>query len=311
MKKWIFSVIGIVVIGFAWYQWKGANTSNQQVTAQIRTATVQKGILEVKVTGSGSVQPVTNEDIKSTIDNNEIDQVKVTAGESVSKGDELVTFTDGSEPITAPSAGVITTVSALAGQKVTTGQVIAHLTNYKDLQTVVQIDELDIPKVKAGQTVSLTASAYPDKTYSGTVIGVANEGTSSNGSSTFEVTIHINKPENLKVGMSTNASILTASKDNALYVPVTAVYTANNQKYVIASAVATGSETSNTLVKTGLENDEFIEITAGVSEGQTIELPQASSGTSTSSTSSTNAGGKMQGGMGAMGGGMPPGQFGA
>lgn len=304
MKKWIWIVISVLVIGFVGYQWYSSKSSSQQTTSQARTATVQKGKLEVKISGSGTVQPVTTEDIKSTIDNNEIDEVLVSAGAAVTKGQELITFTDGSDPITAPADGIITTVSATVGGRVSNGQAVAHLTNYTDLQTVVQVDELDIPKIKTGQMASLTISAYPDKTYTGTVTAVAEEGTSTNGVSTFDVTVHIDNPKNLKVGMSTEASILTDSKDDALYVPIDAIHTSNNEKYVlVASAASTNNQAASTqqkTVKTGLANDDYVEITEGVTEGDTIQLPQLSTGTSTSSKQSN---GLMQGGMG---GGMPP-----
>jgi multidrug efflux pump subunit AcrA (membrane-fusion protein) len=304
MKKWIIIIITVLIIGFAGYQWYSHNTSTQQATTQTRTASVQKGKLEVKVSGSGIVQPVTSEDIKSTIDNNAIDAVLVSAGETVTKGESLITFTDGSDPITAPADGMITSISVSAGQRVTIGQAVAHITNYSDLQTVVKVDELDVPKVKTGQTASITVSAYSDKTFTGTVTAVSNEGSTSNGVSTFDVTVHIDKPDNLKVGMSTEASILTDSKENALYVPVDAVHTANNEKYVIVMSAGSGDQTSTSqqvTVKTGLSNDENVEITEGVTEGQTVQLPQL---TTSTSTSNNKQGGMMQG-MGSMGG-MPP-----
>jgi HlyD family secretion protein len=201
---------------------------------------------------------------------------------------------------------MVTTVSVAAGERVTNGQVVAHLTNYKDLQTVVQIDELDIPKIKTGQSVSLTVSAYPDQTFTGKVTAIAAEGTSTNGVSTFDVTVHIDKTANLKVGMSTEASILTDSKANALYVPIDAVHTANNQKYVVVASASTDSQTNTTqqkTVKTGLANDDYVEITEGVTVGETIQLPQLA----TSSSSSTTKSGNMMGGMGGMGGMQPSG----
>jgi multidrug efflux pump subunit AcrA (membrane-fusion protein) len=305
MKKWIWMLISILVIGFIGYQWYNSKNSSTEVTAQIRTATVQKGKLEVKISGSGTVESVTNEDIKATDENLEIDEVLVAAGDKVSEGDELITFTDDSDPITAPAFGTITTVAVKTGERVAAGMVVAHLTNYEDLQTVVQVDELDIPKVKKDQPVSLTVSAYPDETYKGKVTEVAEEGTTANGSSTFAVTIHIEKPTSLKVGMSTAASILTNSKDEALYVPVDAVYTNNTEKYVVATTVNADTSTGTTeqkTVKTGIATDEFIEITEGISEGETIQLPQLSSG----SFSSNQQGGIMQGMGGMTSGGMPP-----
>ncbi|MEH7107324.1 efflux RND transporter periplasmic adaptor subunit [Bacillus sp. JJ1764] len=298
MKKWIWIIISVLVIGFVGYQYYSSKTSSTEATTQVRTATVQKGKLEVKISGSGAVEPVTSEDIKATEDNNEIDEVLAAAGDKVTAGQELVTFTDDSDPITAPAGGTITSVSVKAGERVTSGLTVAHLTNYTDLQTVVQVDELDIPKVKVGQTASLTISAYPDTTYTGKVTAVADEGSSESGSSTFDVTIHIDNPANLKVGMSSEASILTDSKDQALYVPVDAVHTSNNEKYVIVTSGNTSTSEQKT-VKTGIANDEYVEITEGVSEGETVQLPELSS-----SSSSQSQGFMMRGMDG--GGGMPP-----
>ncbi|MFF2450256.1 efflux RND transporter periplasmic adaptor subunit [Neobacillus sp. NPDC058068] len=305
MKKWILIAVGVLVVGFVGYQWYSSKTSTQQASAEVRTATVQKGTLEVKISGSGTVQAITSEDIKSTIDTNQIDEVLVTVGEEVKKGAVLMTYIDGSDPVIAPADGVITTIAVQNGERVNNGQVVAHLTNYKDLQTVVQIDELDIPKIKNGQTVSLKVNAYPDESFTGKVTAVAEEGSSANGVSTFDVTIHIDKPDNLKVGMSAEASILTASKENALLVPLDAVYTRNNQKYVIELTDSQNSGTEQKIVKTGLANEDYVEITEGIAEGQTIQLPQLAVGGSSTNSNRMMQGGGFggMGGMGNMGGG--------
>lgn len=298
MKKWILIVIAVVVIGIVGYQWYGSKTTAKQVTTQIRTAVVQKGKLEVKISGSGTVQPVTSVDVQSTINNNAIDEVLVSAGQSVKKGDVLITFTDGSDPIIAPADGMITTIAVASGERVTVGQAVAHLTNYSDLQTVVQVDELDIPKVKKDQPVTIKVNAYPDQSYTGKVTAIANEGTSTNGVSTFDVTIHIDQPANLKVGMSTEASILTDSKDNVLYVPVDAVLTRNNEKFVIAASSDANSQNTATAqkgVKTGIANEDNVEITEGLNEGDIVRLPQLAVG-------NTNTNARMQGGFGGFGG---------
>ncbi|MBT2734481.1 efflux RND transporter periplasmic adaptor subunit [Bacillus sp. ISL-7] len=310
MKKLIWILVSVLVIGFVGFQYYKSKTVSTETTAQTRTAVVQQGKLEVKISGSGTVAPVTSEDIKSTVDNDEIDEVLVSAGDTVSEGDELITFTDDSDPITAPADGKITTISVTDGERVTNGQVIAHLTDYENLQTVVQVDELDITKIKKKQTVSITVSAYPDTTFTGKVTDIAAEGTSANGTSTFDVTIHIDQPKNLKVGMSTEASILTESKENALYVPVDGVYTNNNEKYVVVTSASTEASSASSTsqqrtVKTGISTDDYVELTEGVTAGERIQLPALAT-----SSSSNNQRGRMQGGMGGMGamtgGGMPP-----
>ncbi|MBV7504720.1 efflux RND transporter periplasmic adaptor subunit [Bacillus sp. sid0103] len=316
MKKWIIILFGCLVIGFVGYQWFTSKLTTKAVSAPGRTALVQKGTLKVNISGSGTVQAVTSEDIKSKLNNKEIDEVLVEAGEQVNKGDELITFTDGSDPVTATAAGVITTISVTAGERVTSGQVVAHVTNYKDLQTVVQIDELDISKIKKGQAVSVKVNSFPDKTFAGKVTAIADEGTASNGVSTFGVTIHINKPDQLMVGMSAEASILTESKENVLYVPLDAIYSSNDQKYVMVTSTGSGTGNEHKTVETGLANEDYVEITKGVKEGETLQLPKlAKASTSTNSEGTLqrsgfgtgiggfgNAGGMYRNGSGQFGG---------
>lgn len=308
MKKLIFLIITVLVVGVVGYQWYVSKASKTPVAAQqIRTAQVQKGKFEVKVTGSGTIQPVTSEDIHSSVENKIADQVLVSAGSSVKAGDTLITFTDGSTSITAPADGVITTISVTAGQRVTNGQVVAHLTNYNDLQTVVQIDELDIPKIKVGQIASIKVNAFPDSTFTGKVNSIAQEGTSTNGVSTFDVTIHVDKPDQLKVGMSTEGSILTASKENAMYVPLEAIHSRNGQKFVLVNSNNADNSTSNTeqkVVKTGLANEDFVEITEGLTGGETVRLPQLaiSNNQANKNMMSRGFGGMGMGGMNSGGG---------
>jgi multidrug efflux pump subunit AcrA (membrane-fusion protein) len=323
MKKWIFIVIGVLIVGVAGYYFYASKSKNssQQTMIQNRTATVQKGKFDVNVSGTGTVQPVTSEDIVSPINNNEVAEVLVSAGETVKSGESLITFTDGSDPITAPADGVITTVSVTPGARVSAGAVVAHLTNYTSLKTVASIDELDIPKVQVGQTATIKVSALPDQTFTGKVTAVANEGTSTNGVSSFNVDVSIDNPQNLKVGMSTEANILTASKDSALYVPLDAVHSMNGQKFVmLASSNSNQKQSQNNsnqgqnqnnqnqnwnvnrvTVQTGLANSDYVEITQGLTEGQVVRLPNlAMSSTTTASGNRSMFGG--MGGIGGMGG---------
>lgn len=306
MKKWFIVIICLLVIGSGAYALFGSKTNAKaQSQSQIRTAAVQRGTLNVKVSGPGTVQPVTSEDITSPIDNNSIAAVNVTAGQSVTAGAPLITFTDGSTPIYAPVNGVITSVSVIPGQRVTSGMVVAHISNYNDLQTVLAIDELDIAKIQVGQAVSITVNSFPGKTFTGKVTSIANEGTSTNGVSTFNVTVHIDTPAGLKVGMDTEGSIVTVSKANALYVPIDAVHVSNNKKYVVVAT--SGSDNQNVLTKkqvvqTGLANEDNVEITQGLSEGQTVELPALAK--SVPATTTTSGGMGSFGAFGGMSGGM-------
>lgn len=303
MKKWIIIIVLLVgaVGGGSWYFLKGSSTSVQAVQAS--TATVQKGKIEVHVSGSGTLESVTNADITAEAEDT-VDEVLVAAGDVVAAGQELVTFTGDTDPITAPAAGTITAINVAADDKVQEGKAVAHITNYSDLQVVVGVDELDISKIAVGQTATVAVSAFPDADYTGTVTAVANEGTASNGVSTFDVTVHLDKSDNLKIGMTAESSILTQSKDGVLYVPIEAVRTQGGQKFVLTGEAAasqsaddttTRTSASQKAVQTGISNDTYVEITEGLAEGETVQLPAVKS---SSSTNAQQGQGMMMGGFG-------------
>jgi HlyD family secretion protein len=179
-----------------------------------------------------------------------------------------------------------------------------------------------------GQTATIKVSALPDQTFTGKVTAIANEGTSTNGVSSFNVNVSIDNPQNLKVGMSTEADILTASKDNALYVPLDAVHSMNGQKFVMLATNNSNQgqdqsqrqgqsqgqrqgqsqgqgqnwSANRVTVQTGLANSDYVEITQGLTEGQVVRLPNlAISNTTTAGGTRSMFGGV--GGFGGIGGG--------
>ena len=301
MKKWIIGIIILVVVLGAggYYVLK---PKAQETTAITRTGAAQKGTLEVNVSGSGSIEAINSEDLTSET-NSEVDEVLVSVNETVEKGDELISFTDGSDSIVAPFDGTITSLSVEEGDHANQGTVVAHITDYKNLQTTIGVDELDISKVKVGQTVNVDVSAFPGTKYTGKVSKVSKEGEVSNGVSTFNVNVKFNKINNLKVGMTTESSILVQKKDNVVYVPVEAINTSNGAKYVIVNSASSNSEestTSSVEVKTGITNENYVEITSGIQAGQEVVLPQIQSSSNTKGFGQGGfqfgAGGNMPGG---------------
>ncbi len=316
MKKLIMvgTVLVLAIGGCAWFFMKD---NAEPVIAKSVTATVEKGNLEVQISGSGSVAAINSEDITSSV-TDEVDEVLVAKNELVEKGDVLITFTDGSDPITAPFDGTVTTLDVEEGDRVSSSEVLAHVTDYKKLKTTISIDELNVPSVKKGQTVEIKASAFEDETFTGEVTSVAKEGTYENGVSSFDVTIKIDKPGDIKIGMSTEVSILTNSVKDALYVPIEAVQIAGEEKYVNIqqSGTTEGAASTKRVVETGISNDRYIEITSGLEEGQFVSLPITINESSTGSDGEGMRGGqggeiRMQSGSGMPnGGGMPSGKGG-
>ena len=158
------------------------------------------------------------------------------------------------------------------------------------LQIEMAIDELDISQVKEGQTVTITADAV-DGTFTGYVSKVSIDGTTTNGVTTYPVTVILKEYGDLLPGMNVNASIMVSEVSDVLAVPNEAVNRGNTVLVTSDSPSAANALTDQTApdgyayvqVETGTSNDDYIEITSGLQEGDTVAYAVTSSDTSTTS----------------------------
>jgi macrolide-specific efflux system membrane fusion protein len=177
--------------------------------------------------------------------------------------------------------------------------------NFSNLTIKAQVNEVDIPNIRAGQKATITLDAFPDKTFVGNVVNVDSIGASSSGVVTYNAYINlIDPPATIQPGMSASVVIQTARSDNALYVPSSAVQTVDGSSYV---RELKNGQLTQVPVEVGISSDTDIEITSGVSEGDTIVTsiltPSTASTTGTTSPFSGLSGNRGFGGGGNFGGG--------
>ncbi len=213
--------------------------------------------------------------------------------------------------IYAPFDGTMTFEDIEKGNSIKQGDVLGSVANYDAMEFVIDVDELDISKIKVGQTANVTIDALEETTkkpIKGTVTEIAVEGTSSDGVSTYPVTIQLEYNENLKGSMNANAEILVSQKTGVLYVPVDAVQKRNGKSFVAVVKATEGDitgsssqkkgttqETERREVKTGISTEEYIEIVSGLSEGEKVVV-----------TSTSNSNNQRMPNMGIPGMGGPP-----
>lgn len=170
----------------------------------------------------------------------------------------------------------------------------------------ISVDELDILNIKEGQSATLTIDAIDSKTFEGTVSEIDTDGTNSGGSTKYTVTLSVARDDNMLSGMSVTASILTDSAENVLTIPASALQEMGGTTFVYTSEDSDGNLSGKTEVKTGLSDDSTVEITGGLSEGQTIYYEELSGSAIDTSDDSSNqqqmGGGMMGGGQGGPGG---------
>ena len=182
----------------------------------------------------------------------------------------------------------------------------------------VNVDEMDILSIEAGQKATVTFDAIENKEYEGEITSIDKNGTTSNGTTKYPVEITLTKEDSMMSGMNASVTITTSEVTDALLVPAAAVTEEGNTSYVYTEKDSkTGELSGKTEVQTGDTDGTNIVITSGVSEGDTVYYSMAAGGSSDdSSTDNQNndqnrkdmkMDGSFGGGQGGgNGGGTPP-----
>jgi RND family efflux transporter MFP subunit len=130
----------------------------------------------------------------------------------------------------------------------------------------IDVPEQSISKVAVGQSISAQVSAYPDRSFAGTVVRVAPTLNTSSRTLTVEAEIE-NVGGSLKPGQFATVRITQSKPVAAVMIPVSAVKTEGdiNKVFIIKDGIA-----SERLVQLGLLENDWIEIKQAVQEGETV-----------------------------------------
>jgi len=143
----------------------------------------------------------------------------------------------------APYDGLVTNLPVREGETVvigiqnSPGSTLMTIANMSIITAEVKVDETDIVNVQLGQPAEVTIDAIPNQSFKGIVTEIGNNAVvRSTGVSTsqqtiaseeakdFKVVVTLSKPpDNLRPGLSTTAKITTATRQNALAIPIQAL----------------------------------------------------------------------------------------
>jgi multidrug efflux pump subunit AcrA (membrane-fusion protein) len=154
---------------------------------------------------------------------------------------------------------------------------VAFTINKTDrVQVKVSIDEQDILLLSEGQTAEVTLDAVDGETFEGTVTKIASTATESSGSAKYEVTVEMDGSDNIRLGMTAQATVNVGEAEDALVIPMEALQQEEDKNFVYTTEAEDGTLGGEKEVTTGLSDGENVEIKSGLSEGDTIYYTQAS-----------------------------------
>jgi HlyD family secretion protein len=219
----------------------------------------------------------------------------------------------------APLDGVVTNLPVRQGETVVpglqnqSGTIIMTIADMSLITAEVKVDETDIVNVSLGQAADVTIDAIPNKTFKGHVTEIGNtailrstgvaasqSAISSQEAKDFKVVVALdNPPDEIRPGLSCTAKVTTATRQNALTIPIQALTVrqkgdlepkpagAAGTKSVTPAKVdpaaekakkeeiqgvfvVNGEKAAFRKVETGITGATDIEVTSGLKEGDQI-----------------------------------------
>lgn len=150
------------------------------------------------------------------------------------------------------------------------------LSSDTSMKLTVSVDETDILSVQNGQKAQITVSTIGDEVFSGVVTAVERSAKSSYGITSYSVEITLDKDPRMLPGMTAKALIRIEGVDNALLIPEKALRQTRDSSFVYTTYdPATGTLGGETAVIPGLTGGGMVEITEGLTEGQTVYYQEA------------------------------------
>ncbi|UBZ07781.1 efflux RND transporter periplasmic adaptor subunit [Salegentibacter mishustinae] len=200
--------------------------------------------------------------------------------------------------IYAPMSGTISKLDAELGERVVgtqqmAGTEILRVANLTNMEVEVDVNENDIVKVQVGDSTIVEVDAYLGKEFKGIVTEISNSADAAlttDQVTNFKVKVRIleesykdlleGKADNyspFRPGMTATVDIITNRKDNIIGVPISAIVIkddtsateSTDQKYE-AVFLKEGAKAELRRVSTGIQDDSNIEITEGLTEGETV-----------------------------------------
>src|SRR5258708_1317293 len=296
---------GAVANAKAWASLVSAQDSYNSANNNYRGTQAALQNIYDQVKGHDSDETPAQKDLRTKAEvsnDNAFDSVKGAQANLASAG---LSYRQTSPTITAGMSGIISSINVVPGMVLssnatsttaTSSQTIAAIKGTGTPIVSVNLTEINVPKIKVDQKVTLTFDSIPDKTYTGHVATVDRVGITSSSVTNYPINIILDTDSSeILPNMAANANIILETKTDVLLAPTAAIQTQNGQ--TSARTLKNGVEV-DVPVEVGISSDTQEEIISGVSEGDEVITGTVRTGAAPPTTRSVFSGGFGGGGGG-------------
>ncbi|WP_299194249.1 efflux RND transporter periplasmic adaptor subunit [uncultured Erythrobacter sp.] len=193
--------------------------------------------------------------------------------------------------IIAPTSGVVIDKLVEPGTTVAanfqTPNLFTIAADTSRMQVEASVDEADIGQVREGQSVRFSVDSYPEEEFEAIVQQIRQSATQSGTAVSYLVILDVdNSDGRLLTGMTANVDIITGLNTGVVRVPVAATRFLPREQDRGESSSEDGAEQTKQAyvwvpgddpyaptrlpVETGLEGEDYVEITSGLEPGQKV-----------------------------------------
>jgi len=249
-------------------------------------------------------QHVSQEDVETAVSEMLVDKAELEALEAQKSSAEVTVSTAKialeRTKITAPIDGTVVAIVVQQGQTVNAIQTAPTIVKLADLDQMVvkaEISEADVVHVHPGQDVSFTILGEPEKQFEATVRDVEPAPSEIEDSDTIDTDeaiyynglLDVDNPEHLlRIGMTTQVSIVLDKAEGVLTVPSSALKRSSDGSYYVEVWDAASKSVQQQSVEVGLNDKVTAEIKSGLNAGDRVVT-----GTAVAAASSSSSSGRM------------------
>ncbi len=185
----------------------------------------------------------------------------------------------------APFDGVVSTVHVQVGEFA--GGVALELLSMDSLEVALMVDETDIGALEVGQAATVTLETWPDESFDSQIVRIAPSAAAAESALvSYAVTLSLDEAtREVRAGMTANASLLTAQRNDVLLLPSQAIIAdrAAGRFYVDlvvgegpapaeGDAAPAGVSVERVEVTIGLRDDQNTQILEGLQAGDRVRV---------------------------------------
>lgn len=192
----------------------------------------------------------------------------------------------GETEIRAPFGGMITAKLVQEGELVSSissfsnGSPIVRLEDRSSMLVKLNINEIDVAKLKVGMPATITVDALPGKKFKGQVSKISPaRSVAAAGDAVVRYSVEVrldNVDSEIKSGMTATCRMEVVSASNVLSIPIDYLLEEDGKTYVMVKETDPKSKGKKTEVEVGRRSGSRVELRNGVSQGTKLVRPNYS-----------------------------------